>query len=917
VFKKLLLASLVFLAAPFLKAADLEPLSIRDFSCGLVTAYDPTVIENGCSQQAWNVDVWTGRLQKRRGSLLQNSTPLTGNQPVRFTAEFPDQNGNKWLITASSNSLFKSNNSGGTNSVLTSTCGISATSQFSSVNAFGKIRLVDGSTNCIVFDGNVFTESTNTPRGTLIAFMFQRVFVANVSGTNSVLYMSRINDPEDYTDDGLADDDAASVFIRQNDGYPIRALVPYGNQLLIFKDRSIDALTMDNSGLVPIITAISNNIGTQHPKSVQVRTNDVIFMGPDGFYSLFGNSLTNISQGIKPTFDTILQKNSTSRSITLTTKADFDTGTSSGIATSVVQNSLVLSTWTAIDTSSTDFLAGTLINMTTSFLDGGIAVSTVLVNGGFEFGPGPVNIFGFTTVPGYSEVQAYVTTTTNPRSGTYCLTREPGSSGSVPAVFKSSTCFVVVRDTNSVVLQITTFTGLSTSYTQKTIDLSSFQNQMINISFAFPLDSFFGGGTQTAITTDYFYCNHSPATFYILMYLIGSYYNFRLDDFIGFGNASFTSQIFNTGLSSPTWLSSSVSTASNSSTFTWTTQSSNDGVTFDAAASWIPGTSPASNIKRYIRYIISIATSATPAIPYIQDVTLAARSSFGDYLSAGQSIGTNINSWGLFSSNNSTNGGSITYAIYTDTNSSIVRTNSATWISSQTITSGSIPTISTAPFLFFYTTMTITASTQAPQVDDLVINWNEGSANFPVTSLFFEGDYLAAVSTKSITANDTIFVYDRNNHWNPLYTGLNCYSLTLYNQQAYCGSSLAGNIYRIQVDNLYSDNGSAINSYWKSKEFDFGYTMTDKTMRKYFVTAKYNATSSVSFAYGVNRGATTSSSLNLGSVTGFFKQVVPVSNLTYQRGISHSFSFSNNTVDQYFDILAVELWPRLETPPGP
>lgn len=893
------------LVLPFVvQAADLEPLSIRDFGCGLVTTYDPTVIDNGCAQQGWNIDVWTGRLQKRRGSLLQNSTPLTGNQPVRFEKEFPDQNGNKWFITASSNSLFKSNNSGGTNDVLTSANGISASSQFSSVNAYGKIRLVDGSTHCIVFDGTNVTTSTATPRGTLIAFMFERIFVANVSGANSVLYMSRFGDPEDWTDDGLADNDAATVFIRQNDGYPIRALIPYGNLLLVFKDQSIDAITMDNSGLVPIVTAISNNIGTQHPKSIQVRYNDVIFMGPDGFYSLFGNSITNISQGIKPTFDNILQRNSTSRSLTLTTKADFDTGTSSGIATSVVQNSLVLSTWAVTDSLVVDFASGTLIGMNTYYITDAITLSTANVNN-----------FSFETndLTGWTNDASIATASGDAYDGTYYALN-----GSLVACFSFS---LVLKDTNSVTL--TSMTGnFATSYTAYVLDLAAYYGRKVSL-YVGTINQF--GVFVSLAHTDSFTCTGSSVTVFAKSNSASSSLTSRFVqfDYVTGGSIDlsnkFISRPINTGFTSPSWLPSFVSTASNGHTLTWGTQvsTSADGV-WDSTVSWTPGLAPTSASKRFIRYNVLVSTiEGGTALPYIQDVTIAARSSFGDYLSAVQSIGTNINAWGLFSANNTSNGGNITLAIYTDTNSVITINDSNSWLSSQTITSGNIPTISTAPFLFFYTTMSVTASTQAPQVDDFVINWNEGASNFPVASLFYEGDYFAAVSTKSVTANDTIFVYDRNNKWSPPYTGLNCYSLALYNQQAFCGSSLAGDIFRIQVDGVYSDNGSAIDSFWKSKEFDFGYTMTDKTMKKYFVTAKYNATSSVTFAYGINRGATTSASLNLASTSGFFRQVIPTPSLTYNRGISHSFSFRNSTIDQYFDVLAVELWPRLETPPGP
>ncbi len=873
--------------------ADLEPLSIRDFSCGLVTSYDPTVIDNGCSQQLWNVDLWTGRIQKRRGSLLQNSTPLTGNQPVRFMKAFPDQSGNKWLISVSSNSIFSSNNSGATNNILTSTYGITANSIFGGVNAFGKIRLVDGSTNAILFDGSNLTISTASPKGNLIAFMFERVFMAGVAATNSTLYISRFGDPEDWTPDGLADNDALQIFIRQNDGFPIRALVPFGNTLLIFKDRSIDALTMDNSGLIPIITAISNNIGTAHPGSIQVRYNDVIFMGPDGFYSLFGNTITPISTGIKPTFDLILQKNSTSRSLTLTTKSDFDNGTSSGISTSILPNSLVLSTWSAIDTSSSDFISGTLTNMTTNYRDGAIAPSTN-TNSGFETG----------NATGWSSLGSLTNNPSQAHSGSYLY--DAGYGGTGPNMYG------IIWDTAvTQILYITTFTPTS-SYAQYSVPIGAYRGQQIIFGFR-------AGTSGAQARTNPFIVYAGSITFYARDFNGTDVF---VDDFSGIDQSYFVSRTFFSSFTRTGFLPLSVSTSLHGNNFSWYTQTSTNGSNWGLINDYALTTPNTDVSGSYERYILTVDrstganVSTTVSAGYIDDVTLSARASIGNYKSAVQTIGTNINSWGTFSSGNTTNGGSIQYTLYTDSDTNITLSNSSSWLSSQTIISGQIPTFATAPYLIFYTTVTITASTQAPQVDDLTIAWGEGSTNFPVSSLFYEGDYLISVATKSTSNNDTILVYDRANHWT-MYTGLNLYSMTIYNQQAYGGDAVSGNIYRIQVDNIYSDNGASIYSFWKSKEFDFGYMLTDKTMRKYFITAKYNTTSTLTFSYGVNRGATTSASLTLSSVAGFFRTCIAPSSITYKTGITHSLSFSNNVIDQYFDLLAIEMYPRLETPPGP
>src|SRR3990167_6928843 len=104
----LLLTPFLFVASLF--AAELQPVVITDFSAGLQTTKDPTQIDSGAAQDLQNVDVHTGAIRKRRGSVLQNSTTLGGlsGYATRFLHEFQDLNGNFWFISLSSSTLYKS-----------------------------------------------------------------------------------------------------------------------------------------------------------------------------------------------------------------------------------------------------------------------------------------------------------------------------------------------------------------------------------------------------------------------------------------------------------------------------------------------------------------------------------------------------------------------------------------------------------------------------------------------------------------------------------------------------------------------------------------------------------------------------------------------------------------------------------------
>ncbi len=307
-------------------AEELAPITIRDFSCGMITQQDPTIIGNGCAAFLQNVDVHTGSIETRRGSQRQNTLATDAcsfsGQSRRFVHEFPDPNGNFWLISVSSNSLCSSNDAGVTNTILTSTHGITSASKFHAVNAFGTVLLTDGTTNWIVWDGAIVSVSTASPKGTGAIFWMERIW----THVGSVIHASRFGNAEDWTDEGVDDADYFSENIRLNNGYDIRKVIVFRNVLLVYKDFSIDLITTNDGGLTLTRTSLVDDLGTQHPDSVVIRKNDVIWLGHDNYYSFNGSQINPISEPIKQDVKKIKQLNSFERSQTITTQAGFDAG---------------------------------------------------------------------------------------------------------------------------------------------------------------------------------------------------------------------------------------------------------------------------------------------------------------------------------------------------------------------------------------------------------------------------------------------------------------------------------------------------------------------------------------------------------------------------------------------------------------
>ncbi len=175
-------------------------------------------------------------------------------------------------------------------------------------------------------------------------------------------------------------------------------------------------------------------------------------------------------------------------------------------------------------------------------------------------------------------------------------------------------------------------------------------------------------------------------------------------------------------------------------------------------------------------------------------------------------LGDDVTAWGNFSAVDVENSGSLTYTLYTDTGTDIDITDSGTFTSSQTITNGALPSISTAPFATVSVFFLRSVTSEAPVLSQFAIRWIEGSI-LPVKSAFFNRRSHWAVAISS-TSNNKIIVYDRNREWQ-IYDGMNADSMRVY-----FSNLLFGNVNGIfQAYTGTNDNGSDITSFWQSKTF--------------------------------------------------------------------------------------------------
>ncbi len=221
----------------------------------------------------------------------------------------------------------------------------------------------------------------------------------------------------------------------------------------------------------------------------------------------------------------------------------------------------------------------------------------------------------------------------------------------------------------------------------------------------------------------------------------------------------------------------------------------------------------------------------------------------GFYKSQAFPIGTAITSWGTFDVGSTSNGGSATYAIYADSDTSINVASAPTFLSSQTITSGSVPTLSTGAYATWVSTFTQPMSTQTIVLNSVVVNWYEGALTHTYGTVDKNHRIMWSLAEGTATANNATYIYD------PRFDSWLKYSMPFdapakVGNSVYFGGTSTGVVYRYPSGN--TDDNNAITSYWKSKDFISGDPFIEKDYSAVGVISKSQTGSNLDVTYTVN-----------------------------------------------------------------
>lgn len=965
--KAALTASVFFLAVGSLRA---ELFNLTNFSCGLKTTQDASLISDGCATDLKNVDVKTGALETRLGSVQQNSSAIeSSDAAIRFLHQYVDASGNFWLISVTSNTISASSNAGVTNTVLVTTYGVTTASDFSAINAFGKARLTDGATNWILWDGTTVSVSTASPKSKVALFAYERIWAA----VGSNLSASAFGDPEDWTDDGIADDDAFTEPIRSDDGYAIRAAVEWRGDVYVFKDYSIDRLSTSD-GLTFSRTAISNTVGTRHPKSIQTAPEGIYFLGPDHFYLFNGVSLTPISDGIQNTVDAVNQLDTAEQSQTLTSQSDFTGGQSTYTSINITAGRVLRATYSVTETdfggsgyaadggisvganltsayavvgsssypssilrdltggttvtldsntpSNTQFVFSSTVALTSTWVYDGMTlnriaskfyyVSNSLSTGSWTFGFGCNRTSASGCYGVFTRIYLISLTTSTPAdpfsAGGYALRWRPLSS--------ASAALDIVKDGNTV-LSSTTFNTLSTTVGGTVFsfkrtasgELSAYVDGVLTLSATdasysnFPFIAF--GHSQNAAVNDSA-DTEMGWTHFSSMPSQASYLSPPLD--------------FSTPNQKYLQISGNYSLSAGSVSFvvyvdTDTSISTTTASTYISSSAVSENSPFLTTSSRYVRYLATLnGLTAGVSATSLASIGVTGAASTGTYLTPAVSVAS-MTYWGSVGIVDSASTGTLTYTVYSDTDTNIDLSNSGSYTASQSVVNGQIPAIATGAYVRLGASFTGPGDPiTAPYLDAVTFNYGLG-ISVPVASLYFDQSYYASVSISSSASNDSIMVYDENQSWT-LYDNLDAYSMSLYRQKPYVGRADGADIWRILVPDLYTDNGEAYTSSWTSKEFNFGFPVTNKTMNRYYISGEYRAGQDVDFIYGVNRSTTvTTVDVDMDTQQGSFRKVINPPSTTTKVGRTHKFKFLNDDLNESFNIHAVSMDVAKESNP--
>ncbi len=899
----LLLAGAITSSAVEIYPAGWTPVPINEFG-GLNLLSDSTAIGND-AQKAQNVLTDNGYLEKRPGNVILGT--ILAGYPVKYVNDWVSPNGTRYLITHASNTIYQTDFSGAPVALSTAQPLFSITA----LPAFARLIFADGFRAPWYWDGSstgtvVSSNGTAAPICTYMAFKDARVFCANIpnEGTSRVRISSTGGMgywvvPPDFTQV----DNAPNVFdFTPDDGDSIKcmATTPWG----VFVGKQYSSSMIKGTGNLSYdIRILDPKVGCKDNRSVQMVYGVLQWLSNDGVYAYDGSGPPRlISRELDPLVANLPYTSYGTKFWLNDTMADWQSGnlTASGpgapISATALPGAITVTSATLTDNATALFAQGTCEGCGIS-LSGDVQFSGVTSTYAFRS--------EFNTVLPLNEgwVNTNATSVQDVGGSSLTYTCPPGAGGTC---YTSHTTGATANDNKILTFRLATKAGSErygyvgfTKGNNSPVELAAIYISSSDINYAIrdvslkflltetqaqPSFStytivlttasavyFYRDGVFKASSTVVYFGGTNPD--YVVIAAQGPPLTTTLySDFIYFstnipspptignivGVSTFTSRIFDTQVSTPTFgIFVASSTAASPTVLSWSIRSSTspNNDLWSSYTSFPAGSAPPTGGSRYAEYRSTFSQFSLIESPGFRYVTLDAAST-AYYTSAVHLIGSAISSYGIFTvTQNIPNGSTITWQVRATTYSfTDISGVNIPW-TAQTANQVPIISVSTPTYFQFRGKFDFNYPANIPSVSRIQTNWNEGTGN-PVSSGVLDRRYHLCVTISSAaTTPDTCLIRQKTGKW-VTWTGPSIGAMGIYNYTLVAADGTnTSKVWTIMSPGVYSDDGSTIDSQWVSADFTNGVIFNNKILHEFWVDATPVAASSVTLSYATNKAS--------------------------------------------------------------
>lgn len=857
-----------------------EQFAITDFSGGLNSQYSSLTIADNEVQDALNVYFdKDNTATKREGFSVCGSTKA---YVFDSAWSYRDEGSVDWLIVRASDTILASQTECNFNVIVAT---VTTSDLVNGVVGLGSIYFADRTQGVYYWNGTSTTYVSGSPKGELIAEYRERICVSGLATPNgSDLYCSAFLDGTDWDTSSTLATGAVLLRVGLNDAFDtVSALFSgYNDAMQIWKNRSMYALYgFDKDDFQ--IRVLSREVGCVDGRTIQPYLGGLVFGSERGleFFNGIQVQTPPISDKIDNLLDNLKPASLNTASWPQTTKTDFDTGSidpAGTLSTSVTDGSVLPSTHSTIVTSDSDWEAGNLFFGLLDAESGSVIVKSAsgspatTFTGGFESDLGWVP----TLNTGSHRLSSHTSgCTITPQSGSWFF-----RSGADPVTINVKEC--VSGDTLGT---MTINRGAATcAWAQQTesmnIDKKSVKFE-INSTSVFTSSCTIAAGNSISVQRAF---NNSSIA---LDTLLGNSYQSQ--------TYRYTSAEFDTGLSSPLAQAQFSRTIDDiTPTFELQHAAASGGPWYTLATS--SSTSHWSN--RYLRFLSTftfVEDGGNDILSSLDEVTLIARST-GVYHSDVHNA-PDLSSWLQMNPIFSFSGGGIDFFVRADVGEFTNLSSTPVWTAVEPNTR---ITASTGTYMQLKASYTITAATSTPSLDSFVLNWLEGDRRLPMASTTIDKRYFVSLSTSTDNnINSATLVLSPGPVWSLWDIAAGAF-VTHQNIDYFTNSISNGKAYTFLVGT--NDDGSAIESFVKTKDYPIGDITKDKLFDSLYLISDSISGADIDTAYYVNRSTTPYSlhSLDLTSTDGILSERLnfPLSTTHPNRGKTISFKFSNDDLDE-------------------